>query len=301
MGSDNSDDLKRMAETLRASGRFQVLARIERRDSYNAHDGSSRKTALYVDVETTGFDTERDAIVQYSGVPFEYSPLTGKIYELGKSAIFFEYPGRPIPAEVTAKTGITDKMVAGQRIDDARVIETLGPVSLVIAHNAAFDRPFLERRLPAFCEKPWACSQTDVPWPDEGFDSVKLEYLLFKHCQMFYQAHRADEDCYAGIHLLATPLPSGELPLLLLLQSARQTTVRIWAVESAYEAKDTLKARRYTWNPGTDGRPKAWHIDVPEECVEQECAWLREHVYAGRTPPVKMDKLDARIRFSKRA
>ncbi len=238
--------------------------------------------------------------IQYSGVSFEYSSATGKIFDLGESVMFFEDPGRPIPAEITAKTGITREMVAGQRLDEARIVETVMSVSLVIAHNAAFDRPFLERRIPAFCEKPLACSQTDVSWPDEGFDSVKLEYLLFKHCRAFYQAHRADEDCYAGIHLLATPLPSGELPLRLLLESARRTTVRIWAVESPFEAKDALKARKYTWNAGTDGRPKAWHIDVKEERFDQECAWLQEHVYGGRKPPVRTDKLDARARFSKR-
>lgn len=301
MGRDDGDDLERMAEALRVSGRFQVLKRIERRACYNSPGGVSLRSALYVDVETTGLNAERDAIIQYSGVIFEYSPETGKVYNLGESTMFFEDPGRPIPPEVTAKTGITNEMVAGQRIDDARLTETVKPVSLVIAHNAAFDRPFLERRLPVFCEKYWACSQTDVPWPDEGFDSAKLEYLLFKHCRAFYQAHRADEDCYAGIHLLATPLPSGELPLRVLLQSARRTTIRIWAVESPFEAKDVLKARRYTWNAGTDGRPKAWYIEVSEERVDQECAWLRERVYGGRKPPVKMDKLDARTRFSKRA
>jgi DNA polymerase-3 subunit epsilon len=44
-------------------------------------------------------------------------------------------------------------MVAGQRIDDRAVIDLLSRVVLVIAHNADFDRRFLEKRLPAFTSK----------------------------------------------------------------------------------------------------------------------------------------------------
>ncbi len=65
MKNDEGDDFGRMAEALRASGRFQVLERIERRTGYNAHDDASRRTALYVDVETTGLDSERDVIIRH--------------------------------------------------------------------------------------------------------------------------------------------------------------------------------------------------------------------------------------------
>ena len=59
----------------------------------------------------------------------------------------------PIPPKITKITGITDAMVAGHRIDDRAVNDLLGRVVLVIAHNADFDRRFLERRLPAFAPK----------------------------------------------------------------------------------------------------------------------------------------------------
>jgi len=39
-------------------------------------------------------------------------------------------------------------MVAGQRIDDRAVNDLLDGVVVVIAHNADFDRRFLEKRLP---------------------------------------------------------------------------------------------------------------------------------------------------------
>jgi hypothetical protein len=43
---------------------------------------------------------------------------------------------------------MTDEMVAGHRIDDRAVSDLLSRVVLVIAHNADFDRRFLERAFP---------------------------------------------------------------------------------------------------------------------------------------------------------
>src|SRR5580704_9028052 len=77
-------------------------------------------------------------------------------------------PGFSIPPEITKITGITDQMVAGHRIDDRAVDDLLDRVVLVTAHNADFDRRFLERRLPAFATKHWACTRFDINWKTEG-------------------------------------------------------------------------------------------------------------------------------------
>ena len=101
-------------------------------------------------------------------------------------------------------------------------------------------------------------------------------------------------------HLLATPLESGDLPLKLLLQSARKKTVRIWAVGAPFDAKDALKARRYRWNSGDDKRPKAWYRDVREDEQAAEQKWLADVVYGGASGKWKVDVLDARTRYSDR-
>jgi hypothetical protein len=48
---------------------------------------------------------------------------------------------------------------------------------LVIAHNADFDRRFLERRLPVFATKDWPCSRFDIDWKAEGIRSSALDRL----------------------------------------------------------------------------------------------------------------------------
>jgi len=104
-------------------------------------------------------------------------------------------------------------MVAGHRIDDRAVSDLLGRVVLVIAHNASFDRCFLEKRLPAFATKHWACSRFDIDWKGEGIHSSALEFVAYS-LGFFHDGHRAASDCRATLHALAQPLPgTGRLAL----------------------------------------------------------------------------------------
>jgi len=290
-----------MAAALQGTGRYEVLRRFEPPGQYAAPDGARTVTALAVDVETTGRDPAQDRIIQFSAVPFTYAPASGRLYQVGPAATSFEDPGAPLPAAITALTGITDNQVRGQRLDEAAANRLAGQAALVVAHNAAFDRAFVERRLPVFQDKPWACSLTDIAWP-AGLGSTKLEFLLYKHCGLFFAAHTAEADCLALIHLLATPFADGALPMARLLEAARRKkTARIWATDAPFEKKDLLKARQYHWHPGGDGRPKAWRRDLPETETETELDWLREHVYAGESGRWHVDVFGAERRYSPRA
>jgi DNA polymerase-3 subunit epsilon len=269
------------------------------RRRYHTGDAATH-VALYVDVETTGLDPH-DAIIELAAVRFHYSPDTAAIYALDAPLHALEDPRQPIPPEITALTGLSDAALTGRRIDDDAVAVALRDVSVVVSHNARFDRPRLERRLPIFAKHRWACSMTDIPWKTLGFSSLNLECLLMKHCREYYDAHHAQADCYAGIHLLATPDTTGERPLALLLRAASIPTVRIWAVGSPLVLKDRLRARNYRWYPGDHRRPKAWFLDLPPNAVDTECEWLRQHIYAGRPGHIAFDHFDAYDRYSSRA
>jgi DNA polymerase-3 subunit epsilon len=113
---------------------------------------------------------------------------------------------------------ITDQLVAGHRIDDCVANDLVSRAVLVIAHNADFDRRFLERRLPAFTTKHWACSRFDVDWKAAGIRSSALEFVAY--CLgFFHDVHRASSDCRARLHALAQPLPgTGRLALQALVE-----------------------------------------------------------------------------------
>lgn len=59
-------------------------------------------------------------------------------------------------------------MVAGHRLDPAEVASFAASAAFVAAHNASFDRRFLERFIDVFKAKPWACSMSQVDWAGEG-------------------------------------------------------------------------------------------------------------------------------------
>ena len=291
-----------MARALTASGRYRVVERFERRPHYHAPEpGVVARRALFVDVETTGLHTSEDAIIQFAGVPFRYDARDGRVFDVGECVTYLEDPGRPIPGRVTALTGLTDADVRDQRIDDAAVVALAADADLIIAHNASFDRRFLERRFPIFAEKAWACSLSEVPWGEEGLGSPKLEWLAYKHGGMFYEAHRADSDCLMAVHLLATPLPSGPPALAALLARCRTRCIRFWATGAAFERRHALRARGYTFHGGEDGLPRAWWREVPEAAAREEAAWLGEHVYPGSARPgFQHVRVDARNRHSLR-
>lgn len=295
-----SDAWEGMARVLTATGQYRVLRRFVARTRYAAPDGTLARTALFIDVETTGLDTTDDRVIEFAAVPFTYDPSTGRVYEIHPAYVALEDPGRAIPPAVTRLTGITDAMVAGRRIDDARVAALLASASVVLAHNAAFDRKFCERRLPAFATIPWACTHAEVPWADYGCRGTKLDYLLLDRCGEFFDAHRAADDCHAAIHVLATPFPCGTVPLERLLDSARTPTARVWAPDTPFALKAALQTRRYRWHPGDARRPKAWYRDGPPAEAEAECAWLSAAAYGGARGWT-VERLTARERYSVRA
>ena len=284
--------------TLEETGDYRVLRRLKTPTQYNQPDGSNTKLAILLDLETTGLDADKDEIIEIAMVPFTYSN-DGRIFEVLEAYNELQEPSQAIPAIITQITGITDEMVKDHNINAEKVLKVVEPAALIIAHNAAFDRKFAEKAFDVFSTKAWACSMADVPWQEEQFESLKLEYLAMRN-GFFYDGHRATADCYAAIELLAQTLPSsGMLALAALLENARQPTCRVWAEGSSFDFKDILKARGYRWNDGNDGQLRSWYRDVPESSLDEELLYLREEIYQ-REVDVPVVKITAFDRFSDR-
>jgi len=288
-----------MPEALAKSADYRVLRRLVPREIFTSSIGQNTKTGILLDVETTGLDQQKDEIIELGMVKFDYLP-DGRIASLRDVYASFNEPSEPIPLEVTALTGITDDMVAGQRIDDSAVISFVGDAVIVIAHNASFDRKFVERYWSIFQRKAWGCSATEVEWRKHGFEGSRLGYLL-NGAGFFHQAHRAVDDCHALLEILACELPAtGTSALAVLLERARKKTMRVWAEQSPFDLKDSLKRRGYRWSDGSDGRPRSWYIDIDESGLDDEIAFLRTEVYLRYMEP-RLQTLTAFDRFSVRA
>ncbi len=294
----NSDDLEAMAAALEASGRFRVLRQLEPRAPRSAAAGVVVRKGLFVDVETTGLDPARDEIIELAMAPFTYD-LTGEVLEVGEAFSALREPSVPISAQITALTGITAEMVAGRQIEPEAVMRFAAPAALVVAHNASFDRRFLERFCEVFTTKPWACSMSQVDWAQDGHEGARLAHLA-AGAGFFYDKHRALNDCLAGIELLARPMRvSGRPALAHLLDAARRPSWRIWAENSPFELKDVLKARGYRWNAEAAAGPRSWFVDVDETQRDAELQFLQLEIYQ-REIDLLVRRIDAHDRFSDR-
>jgi DNA polymerase-3 subunit epsilon len=294
-------DLETMAATLAQSDRYRVLRRFEPRARYaeEAWDlGGKRpvRLAAFVDTETTGLEDDAE-IIELGLVPFAYDAESGVVYDVFPPLSYFEEPKRPIPEEVQELTGIVPAMVRGQRIDDAAVNELLGRTHLVLAHSARFDRPKCERRLPLFAQRPWACTQEEISWRDFGVAGGALGNILISACGEFLDgAHRAANDCQAGVHILATATVNERTAMSMILESAREGAHRVCAIGSPMEAKEALRGRKYH-ALYQYGRFCFWYKDVAAPDVEAEMEWCRET--ADADPVVKI--IHAVDRYSERA
>jgi DNA polymerase III subunit epsilon len=286
-----------LAQQLAANPDYRVLRRLDPQYAGGPPitSGKTRRAAI-VDVETTGTDCDADKVIELGVIVFEYAADSGQVGPVVGHYSGLEDPGIPIPPETTAIHGITDEMVAGQRLDETAIAKLIDGVGLTIAHNAGFDRPFLEHRLPLFAALPWACSLREIPWKDHGSASASLEFLAYRS-GFFYDAHRAETDCRALLAVLAHPLSGTDHSALwTLLEYARQPSYRLAALGAPFEVKDLLKTRGYRW----DADARVWQRDLTAADQPAELEWLKAEIYPGRSAEIGLESMDAKIRYSTR-
>lgn len=159
-------------------------------------------TFVVVDLETTGLSPVRDRITEIGAVRARAGTVEAELRS-------FVHPGQPIPAAVTAITGITDADVA-----HAPSIEEILPMlvdfiggAVLVAHNAPFDVGFITAaagrlglRLPRFTVLDTAVLARRLI-RDEVRD-VRLSTLARHLRAPTSPDHRALNDARATLHVL---------------------------------------------------------------------------------------------------
>ena len=280
-------------------GQWRLIRRLRIPDKFNDPQGGTVKQALVVDVETTGLSTENDDVIQLAMLPFEYETESGLILAVHKALAFdaLREPAVPISEEASLITGITSDMVAGKSIDAAAVANVVASADLIIAHNASFDRPMVERHWECFAQKPWACTLDSVDWLREGFGAGKLDYLGTQF-GWFYNGHRAMADCEACLALLAQTLPnSSQKVITVVREAALRNDYLVCAVDAPFDLKDKLRQRGYRWRPADVPNGKIWWTMTVEP--EAEIDWLHSEIY-GREARIPVHPITALERYSDR-
>jgi len=235
----------------------------------------------FLDVETTGFDLVDNEIIE----------IAIKLIEINKNDCLdikavhkyesYNDPGFSISEEISSLTGITDDKVNNKSINWDKVKTLLDACQLVVAHNAKFDRKFIEKYIKT--ENVWACSQNDVNWKNRGFFKKSLELLCIWH-GFYYGAHRAMNDVNATIYLTTHPYYSTNKPILEIIENAKKPLYKI-INKFAYNENHIklIKSRKineskYTWNSSN----KSWDIFFNnEKDTNDEIEWLKDNIYNG--------------------
>ena len=295
----NFDD---MADQLSAHPDFKVKRRLLPILNFGPATGGPTRRVLILDTETTGLDWRAESIIELAMLAVDVDLQTGK--PVGEVEVYedFEDPGRPIPPEIVKLTGITSQDVKGQKLNEAKIKDMVERADLIVAHNAGFDRPFVENRLEVFEHKAWACSFQGINWKAQGMGSAKLEFLC-SELGWFYDAHRAQVDCHALLRVLSSPLQAEQSEgsstgLQQLFKAAENARTVVKALGSPFETKDKLKARGYRW----DAEARVWYTAVKSaEALDAEAEWLKAEVYGGRAARIGLETQDALVQFSSRS
>lgn len=226
------------------------------------------RTYVALDLETTGLDPERDAILEIGLVRFRSSLDDGTIQaEVLDQWSSLVNPGRPIPIQIQQLTGITQEKVAraprfSQVIQEAR--RFIGSYA-VIGHNVRFDLGFLQRH--------------DLPLSNPGIDTFELAGILMPHAARYSLAklgqsfglpnlgsHRALDDALAAKDLFVALLEhTSQLPLSTLREINRLADRLDWPLKEVFRDLERSQAR--TPFRGAIGQQLAARLDATEDIL----------------------------------
>ena len=193
------------------------------------------RTFIALDLETTGLDNARDAIIEVGAAKFQDDRIIDRYSTLIN-------PGRPIPYEITQLTGITDRDVTGKpRFDQvaSQITRFVGGAP-VVGHNVSFDLGFL-RGQGLLTENTgldtWELSTILLP----GRSGYSLGVLAEQFGLGMAGQHRALEDAErSGLLFVRLTEIAAKLPRAVLMEINRLAKDTFWSLADVF--RDALIA-----------------------------------------------------------
>jgi DNA polymerase III subunit epsilon len=229
-------------------------------------EGDVRR-ALLIDTETTGIDPSVDQVVEVGACLYDLEigcaieSYASLVRAGGNPAERFN--GIPAAALVGAKEPVAVW---------SRVSALADEVDVIVAHNASFDRSFVEAAVRGVEEwvpsdsltaKPWACTRSDFLWEGGGEGGGrKLVEIALAYGLGVASAHRALTDVDTMARLF-TRLHERGVSLPELFERATRPKRRFVAVVS-YEMRHLAKEAGFGW----DGDRREWWRMMPPEDAE---------------------------------
>ncbi len=242
------------------------------------------RTYVALDLETTGLQAERDAIVEIGAVKFRGDDVLDSWSSLVN-------PNRPLPHKIERLTGISQSQV-----ERAPSLHTVLPAlmrfigeSPLVGHNIKFDLSFLQR--------------AGITAPPPALDTFELACILMPYASRFSLGklmdelgiefptrHRAVEDARAAHALFIALLDrAGKLDQKIIQEIARLGDKSDWPLKYAFQ--DLLRDKaRTAFAPGTIGAQLAAKGAAQDETLG--LLFSRDPKEAPLKPKASNDPLD---------
>ena len=202
-------------------------------------DGTVHITVL--DSETTGVDPEVDEVIGLGLLCVRLDCRRGQVLGVVGSAFEWQEPKR-YPEAAQSVIQISEQQLAGCRFNRERIEALLAQTDLVVAHNAAFERPFLLPLFPQLAHLRWACSLADIDWRDgqkvlhPSIDGLLKAYALGPTDKT------PEGDCHALVRILAQVLPESlETGFHRLIVASARVTVECVVPDAEEVARSELE------------------------------------------------------------
>ena len=207
-----------------------------------------------VDTETTGFEPNKETLIEVAGVV--YDTTTETILESYQTLLYATSNAAQHVNNI--KPEALKLMSQDQKINAKELMEAMAEdCDAVIAHNAKFDKDFLEHNQ-IDLGKPWVCSWNDITYPNAS-KSKKLGHLCYDHGVPVLTAHSALHDVYILIELFK------KVPDLDKQLKKAGEPKDTYVAQVGFENKDAAKEKGFRWNPAK----KLWTKEVRQSEAEE--------------------------------
>ena len=158
-----------------------------------------------VDSETTSLDPGTAEVIGLGVLCVRVDRARGQMLSMVGSAFGWQEP-KSYPPAAEAVTGLSASQLVGCRLDRPRIEALLSQADLVVAHHAAFERPFLEPLFPQLAELRWACALYDIDWRTGQHMSHPSINGLLNAYGLGSSDKTPEGDCNALVKIMSQPL-----------------------------------------------------------------------------------------------
>ena len=251
---------------------------------------------LVLDTETTGLDHGVDELIGLALVALEVDRASGNLLRIVDRYQGLQEPTFELAPQAAEVLGYDNSFLVGHRFDVQRISAMVQACELVVAHNAGFDRPFVEMAVPAFCQRQWVCSLCDIDWWHlQAQEAASVEYLA-RRSGYVLEGFAPREVADAMVLILAQPLPvTRETGFAALISVAKGPFTKFVIDDPLRKLAPLMDAHGLVYSE----HDKTWSVVLASEEAEAFQDFLVDlAVFDRRVRSFRVEQMNPVLRFS---